>query len=895
MPPSHPEEPPASVFADSGSASLPPGETDLEPLVQLLRGKRGARGRAAEAEGAGRAVGEYRLKRLLGQGGMGQVWEAEQPRLGRRVALKLIRPDFLDGRALELFEREARASARLQHPAIVTVHGTGEDGGRRWISQELVPGGRTLKDFVEETRRGGRLPRAYDRDVARLFQELAAALQTAHEHGIVHRDLKPGNVLLTPEGRPKITDFGLAQIQDEETLARSGDLFGTVPYMSPEQVAGSRGRIDARSDVFSLGVVLYELLTLERPFRGDTGVQIAGQILHAEPPNPRTLRSRVPLDLAVICARALEKEPERRYPDMAALGEDLRRFLADEPILARPPGPLRRARKWARRHPTVSATLALGLAALVVISISLRNTVEARDVAARRADEIQKLLDAAQPAYLRARADALWPPGPALQPRCESWLADWEALELRLGDYRAALAELRASAAAWTAEKRARDRAGHPRADELRELEARRDRLAAQLAEDEAGALPGSERERLRRLSAAVDELAAEVGARRTYSFADPELQALHDDLAALLQEAEALGAPARGTVADVRRRLAFARTVEARSLTGPEARRRWAEAAAGVRDREACPLYGGLELAPQLGLLPLGRDPDSTLWEFAHLFSGEVPERDPGGRLVVTGESGIVLVLVPGGTFAMGAQSDDPLAPGHLPYAFPNEAPVHEVELAPYFLAKHELTQGQWLRCAGANPSSLQPDPFAAPGDPPCDLRHPVELVSWEDCARLLPRIGLALPTEAQWERAARAGSGDPWWVGDDPEALQGFVNLADLAVLEAGNRWPQIERWLDDGWVRHAPVDAFDPNPFGLHSVYGNVWEWCLESGAAYTEPPRPGDGARLGAGGIQRVGRGGGYVNNAVFARASIRDLRPARSVHPAYGVRPARGLD
>jgi formylglycine-generating enzyme required for sulfatase activity len=268
------------------------------------------------------------------------------------------------------------------------------------------------------------------------------------------------------------------------------------------------------------------------------------------------------------------------------------------------------------------------------------------------------------------------------------------------------------------------------------------------------------------------------------------------------------------------------------------------------------------------------------------------VPERDAEGRLALAPVSGIVLVLIPGGTFLMGAQAEDPTLCCFDREAFENEAPPHQVTLAPFFLSKHEMTQGQWQRVTGTNPSTFAAG--AGAGGREATLLNPVETVSRGDCMRVLARLALELPTEAQWERAARAGTQMPWWTGPVPLSLQGAANLADLSVERAGGQWPQIERWLDDGFYRHGPVDLLRANPFGLHGVHGNVWEWCRDDFGAYELAARAGDGLRADAPPGLAVGRGGGFVNNAAYCRVSLRDARPD-APHALFGLRPARALE
>ncbi len=324
----------------------------------------------------GFVIGDFELQRHLGRGGMGEVWEAQQVTLNRRVALKLLARDRMDARSIEYFAREARAAARLAHPGIVPVFGAGMDSGVHWIAMELVPGGATLANFIEDVRGQGEHSTDYYKRVSELMVRVADALQAAHEEGVIHRDLKPHNVLMTPDGEPRVADFGLAHLEGEHPVSRTGDFVGTLYYMSPEQVLARRMGIDHRTDIFSLGVVLYELLTLRRPFEGDSVPQLVQKIAMDDPPDPRTLRSRVPLDLNVIVGKALEKKPDERYASMAEFAQDLRRHLAHEPILARAPSFSRRAGKWILRHPAKSAVGAISVLAFLITATLLHQNLQ---------------------------------------------------------------------------------------------------------------------------------------------------------------------------------------------------------------------------------------------------------------------------------------------------------------------------------------------------------------------------------------------------------------------------------------------------------------------------------------------------------------------------------------
>jgi formylglycine-generating enzyme required for sulfatase activity/serine/threonine protein kinase len=403
-------------------------------------------------------------------------------------------------------------------------------------------------------------------------------------------------------------------------------------------------------------------------------------------------------------------------------------------------------------------------------------------------------------------------------------------------------------------------------------------------------------------LTRELEALDAVVSERRSWTFASDGDRWWHAQLEKLIAELEALADPETGLVDGisaqegwgVQRRLDHARGIHAASVGGATPRLLWAEARADIADTASCPRYAGLQLAPQLGLLPLGKDPRSGFWEFADLATGTPPVRTADGALVVGPETGLVFVLLPGGTVAMGAQSVAPAAAGYDEGAQPGEGPVSEVHLAPFLMSKYELTQGQWQRFTGANPSRY--DPSTQYGGRHLDLSHPVEQVSWADARRVLDRLGLRLPTEAQWEYAARGGRETPWWTGRERASLEGSINLADGAAGAAGASWSAIQDWpeLQDGWVVHAPVGSFRANPFGLHEVLGNVLEWCREGGGEYGLAVAEGDGERLEQSARNRVCRGGSFSTDASWARSAFRATYPPETRQSNLGVRPMRAL-
>jgi serine/threonine protein kinase/tetratricopeptide (TPR) repeat protein len=421
-------------------------------------------------------VGDYRIIREVGRGGMGVVYEAEQQSLGRRVALKVLSNQALgNAKSQERFRREARSAARLHHTNIVPVFDVGHEGNTSYYAMQLIAG-QSLDQVVEELRRlreahnpksrgapsagglsqaaqalltgrfepqaldvatpstepacespaGGPPPgagpatpaneappatapapsavlpgqdklsearadhRHYFRSVARVGQQTALALAYAHARGVIHRDVKPSNLLLDGSGVVWVTDFGLAKTQDSN-LTRTGELPGTLRYMSPERF---RGECDARADVYSLGLTLYEMLTLRPAFEGGDQCRLIEQIGHQEPPRPRSLDPQIPRDLETVVLRATEKDPRRRYPSADDLAEDLRRFLADEPVRARRVGLIDRTRRWCRRNPwvagSVAAVVLVFLSAFAAVNVALWQARQAEALAESRRRDAER-------------------------------------------------------------------------------------------------------------------------------------------------------------------------------------------------------------------------------------------------------------------------------------------------------------------------------------------------------------------------------------------------------------------------------------------------------------------------------------------------------------------------
>jgi hypothetical protein len=403
----------------AGSARDP---ADAANTSRLDPGRPAVAAGAAGGAGPARRFGDYELLEEVGRGGMGVVYKARQAGLNRVVALKTILAGEFAGPAdLTRFRAEAKAAARLQHPNVVQIHEVGEHDGRPYFSLEYVDGG-----SLEAKLNGAPWPA---REAAALVEVLARAMHYAHQRGVVHRDLKPANILLAagaPAAVPKITDFGLARrvpAADGGTTAppgptRSGAVLGTPGYMAPEQAAGQGREVGPAADVYALGAILYELLTGRPPFRGVNALETLEQVLTREPAPPARLQPSVPRDLETVCLKCLQKEPNKRYTSAEALADDLRRFLAGEPVRAKPTPAWERAAKWAKRRPAVAALLAAVVAVAAVgaagVAWSWRQTLDALDQAERGRDRERILKERAE-AALAQKTVAL---------ARQAWLAD---------------------------------------------------------------------------------------------------------------------------------------------------------------------------------------------------------------------------------------------------------------------------------------------------------------------------------------------------------------------------------------------------------------------------------------------------------------------------------------
>ena len=816
----------------------------------------------------------YALGAEIARGGMGRIVAARDRRLGREVAIKEVLRR--DPRVERRFEREIRITARLQHPAIINVleAGVWPTGEPFYVMKKVE--GRSLDAAIDATRS--------IRERLGLLSHVSAvadALAYAHSRRVIHRDLKPANVLVGAFGETVVIDWGLAKdltetnasgddhadwigdqdsdrsgapsagdatasvapddvpsgIDDRAGLTRAGSAIGTPAYMPPEQACGDT--VDERADVYALGAMLYHVLGGQAPYADEgSAAAVIAAVTRRSPRPLRSLEPDLPRDLVTIVEKAMAREPGDRYENAGTLAHDLKRFETGQLVRAHEYSAAALVRRWMRRNRGIVATAGVAVViALVGAGLFLvrerglrRDAEDNRRAASDRLADIRRLSDVQLLRQYTADADALWPVHPDMVIRLEGWLDLARALAARLPQHEAHLSQLRAQAQRRDAER---------------------------------------------------------------FGFDDPRLQWEHDtlaDLVAGLREFSIGDSP--GSIGEVSRRLEMSRTIRARTIDSYSTA--WQTAIAAIGDSHASPWYRGLQLAPQIGLVPLGPDPASRLWEFADAQTGDIPVRAGDGTLIASTTSAVVFVLVPGGRFRMGAVPASVGAETNVdPAAQTDEAPTHEVELAAFLIAKHEMTQAQWLRATGSNPSQYRAGESV--GDRLITLMNPVESVSWNDCRDLFRHLAFVLPTEAQWEYAARAGSSLPYWSGADRESLAGAANLADRWARDHGGQ-PGLnyQDWLDDGWTAHAPVGSYRANGFGLHDTCGNVWEWARDAYGSYDLPVSPQDGERRVEDELRRVLRGGGWRGPAEECRSAFRGRDSPGTRLVGLGVRPARLL-
>ena len=641
----------------------------------------------------------------------------------------------------------------------------------------------------------------------------------------------------------------------EPLMTLDGTVAGTPSYMPPEQARGEVDKLDRRSDIYALGAILYEMLTLTPPYVGEDGWAVLDQVVAAKlvPPTQRTPQRKIPWELSAVAERALAASQRDRYESVSELKQEIEAFLQGGVLKAADYSTWQVARKWALRHKPAVVAAALILltvvAAFIGISGQLRKAQEARLEALARSSEAMAARGQETRERLKAQAN---------ERRARASKRDFE----QLADVQA-MRELQAGAAAmWP----------------------RRSGLIGQYRDwlDKARELTGKR---------SVHE--ATVARLRQLPQRNPGQKVLLSALAQLVRDIDRLKQhhPRGDTIAGIVARLAFAQRLE----------QLWkADSAAWETARKSIsrlPVYAKLKLQPIRGLVPLGPDAATGLWEFAHRGSGEVPRWDTNSKLRITGDTGLVLVLIPPGSFHMGSHRTQ--NPNKDPQSLSSERPVRRVTLAAFLLSKYEMTQAQWQRATGWNRSTYHPDRNKK-GQPRVRAHNPVTNLGWFECRRTLGQLGLQLPTEAQWEYAGRAGTQTPWHCGDKVADLQGWANIGDESARGRGGATWSLELSLKDGHVIHAPVGSFRPNRWGLFDMLGNVREWCRDPYLRdYSVVPRRGDGLREVVNPEKnsqffKVARGGSYKRAARSARVAHRWRHSPGWHGDDMGVRPVLNL-
>ena len=652
---------------------------------------------------------------------------------------------------------------------------------------------------------------------------------------------------------------------------------GTPAYMSPEQARGQADLLDERGDVYAMGAMLYQLFVGRPPFVPAEGNisphTLLARLLDGQPSPVSMEAPETPTELVAIIEKAMARDIAGRYANLEELATDLAAYLEGRVVAAYESGPWPEARKWVLRNRALAASLAailvLSLGSLAGLSFvqtrarevaaaekqiaqeerdradeeavraneNLREAEEAKRQAVELAASVLTLSSFQRHEELLRRADELWPPTPSLVSAYQSWVARAEKLTERLDTLK-------------------------NQAEELRKLSELKELLLG--AMNPFGGRTGA-------ISDAATISLARDDARDMQDWLLDQLVELIERIEGLTDAETGLLSPAGCSPEhgwSIPRRLRAALDLQRQWRASGSFAQRWARASQAIASVE---VYAGLDLRRSSLLVPLGQDPESGLWEFWHPLTGSEPERNTEGRLVIKPESGMVFVLIPAGWFWMGSQADDPAHPNYDPDT-PSRGvkSMDRIELDAFFVSKFELTQGQWLLLTGDNPSNWKRSMERIVVGPV--LSHPVEMVDWVESSKTLSRFGMSLPSNAQWEYAARAGTESIWVTGNQKEGLDTAANLADSSSFDNF----VSDEDLDDGFRIHGPVGSLDPNGFGLHDVIGNVREWCNEG---YWRKDSE-----------QKSVRGGGWESLPLQARTSARDTEFAASFFGDLGVRP-----
>lgn len=748
--------------------SIEPDETVRNTTLELLANRNDEFDLPDPEEdaplGEGHRVGRYAIERLLGRGGMAAVYLARDPNLDRWLALKVLpKLDMLDTKRVSRFRDEARSVARLQHENIATVYTFDVEGGHHYLAMEYLPGGDLQERIVELRRESGEFP---VRDVARLGARIAHGLQHAHDRQIVHRDITPRNLMFDAEGEIQIVDFGLAHDLREAAATATGTLAGTPQYMSPEQAHVLDRPIDHRTDVYSLGAVLYEMLTLAPPHEG-TPVEVFTALQTREPASIRTRRPNVPRDLETIVHKALETEPADRYESAAELAADLERFLRHEPILGSRPSPLRKVGRWVGRHRKPLAVVC-ALAPLTGVAIWSYHEWTTRTANAERYEAFASLVSGKETHSELTSPDLAMAFELTTRLRAEArGLDDEEAKLVRFwekvrDDYRLEL-----------------------RADAFEQI----DMASGDPETNQGSMLARLEAENfLRQLSLLFpqDELAVMA---RDPAFLQPKVS-----LRAVDSFGNAVAATARVQRIDL-------------STTQPR--------------KTPAQLVGSLprELPVEIGYNRFTIVfQDGSMREFDRLM---LDSNTPVEIVAVQGleDEGITGDMIQFGQWTDYATPEHELTNDHLA--------GRTVQIAPYAIDATEVSNGDYQEFLDANPQGEVPrywDVITMDRRPPDWDDFPVTGLSWIGMRAYAEWRGKRLPTFAEWDRAARGENGNLYpWGNDADDPLRANVGATFERILD---RETSAQEYLD----HVKPVRSHDSGRTaeGAYNMYGNVEEF-------------------------------------------------------------------
>lgn len=892
---------------------------------------------------------DYILSDRIARGGMGLIYRAHQTTLKREIALKKAHPQ---PGIQDRFVFEALVTANLDHPNIVPVYDLIEIQDGIALAMKLI-GGVSWKALLHpSTPEEHKHAEEYDFERhIEILLKVCDAVAYAHSKGLTHNDLKPENVMVGEFGEVFVMDWGLTldfrDIQTPPVLAPhcksiNGEVFGTPSYMAPELAEGQGESIGPWTDVYLLGAILYELIMGQPPHQGTTIMEV---LLCASQSSTPIFRHNTPKNLRDICEKSMSRHPYQRYRDVPSFRDAVRAYLKHREsmlITEKAQAQLRTCQKavghlFAAYDKTQSHTrivhslrgdrnqlymdISESVAGFVQAQVLWQNNPEAKEGENQARIVFARVaLQHGDLGLAEAQASSLDPSqGEVADLFTDIEVARHERIHARrnarvqrrllvLGGFVFALGLILAVILLNSERKKANKNArlAQKRLNELHRLaDTKRLRDYQQEAQFLWPAAPHKIKQMERWLEKAK-QLANErknhirsLKQLRTsgmkfkggWRFKNRAIQWQHDNLQALIKQ---IGTFQRDTLHHVQMRLKQARTLRVRSTV--QHQKKWAHAITDIADRKRNPHYKGLHIQPQIGLVPLGQNPRSKLWEFAHLPSGHMPVRKTNGNYRLKPQTGVILVLIPGGTFQMGStRSTNTLKTSEGSGTRLSENPPHNVQLSAFFLSKYELTQGQWMRFSqNSNPSEWTAGRTMAQRS--YTALHPVENIRWQDATHILSRMGLMLPTEAQWEYAARAGTTTPWSTGRQKVSLRGFVNLADRTWQAFKKlKRSEVELWLRDGYIAHAPIGSFKPNAWGLFDMHGNVWEWCFDRRGAYTIPVGPQNGLRMVPSAAARIIRGGSFRTLATHSRTTARQARnPSEYTRDDLGLRPALSI-